>query len=241
VHQLPENSVATWVVDGSRSHPVHIGWMCPYCRQNVSFTAGAWQTVGTSNWHASANCPLCRQAVQFFTMNVGTGFNSLCGGSLYMYPPAQARVPDSHILASDRLPEPLKRAYRSAVNVVRVQEWNAAAVTCRRLLEGITKTALPEKLQKDVLAKQIEALPKHVDLNKPLLDLAGAVRKGGNLGAHFSLEEEATEEVATLILDLCEDLIEYLFVLPERIDELNIKLKALGNGAEAAASGQGAQ
>jgi hypothetical protein len=47
----------------------------------------------------------------------------------------------------------------------------------------------------------------------------------------LSLEEEATEEVAALILDLCEDLIEYLFVLPERIDELNIKLKALASSA----------
>ncbi|WP_457356266.1 DUF4145 domain-containing protein [Roseateles sp. P5_D6] len=228
MHQLPENSVATWIADGPRSYPVNIGWMCPYCRQNVSFTAGSWRASGSHNWHASANCPLCKQEVQFFTMNIGTGFNSLCGGSLFMHPSAQARVPDSHILESERLAEPLKRAYRSAVNVVRVQEWNAAAVTCRRLLEGITKTALPAKLQKEVLAKQIEALPKHVDLGKPLLDLASAVRKGGNLGAHFSLEEEATEEVATLILDLCEDLIEYLFVLPERIDELNVKLAALG-------------
>jgi hypothetical protein len=211
--------------------------MCPFCRQNVSFTAGSWQPIGEHNWHASARCPLCAHAVQFFTMNIGTGFKSLCGGHLYMHPSAQVRVPDTDILDSNRLAEPLKRAYQSAVNVVRVQEWSAAAVTCRRLLEGITKTALPAKLQGEVLARQIEALPQHVDLGKPLLELASAVRKGGNLGAHFSLEEEPTQEVATLMLDLCEDLIEYLFVLPERIADLNVKLESL---AKSGRGGQGA-
>lgn len=236
MHQLPDTAIASWVDAGPRSHPISIGWMCPFCRQNVSFSAGSWQPIGQDNWHASAQCPLCKQAVQFFTMNVGTGFKSLCGGSLHMHPSAQARVPDTDILDSHRLAEPLKRAYRSAVNVVRVQEWSAAAVTCRRLLEGITKTALPPELQKETLAKQIEALPKYVELGKPLVELATAVRKGGNLGAHFSLEEEPTEAVATLMLDLCEDLIEYLFVLPERIDDLHHKLESL---AEAPRGGQG--
>lgn len=228
MHQLPDSAIASWIDKGPRSHPTNIGWMCPSCRQNVSFTVGDWHAVGQHDWHATAQCPLCKQEVQFFTMNVGTGFKSLCGGTLYMHPSAQARVPNADILNSGRLAEPLKRAYQSAVNVVRVQEWSAAAVTCRRLLEGITKMALPLELQKEVLAKQIEALPKHLDLGKPLLELANAVRKGGNLGAHFSLEEEPTEEVATLMLDLCEDLIEYLFVLPEQIDQLHVKLETLG-------------
>ena len=240
LHQLHETAIASWVDDGPRSHPSNIGSMCPYCQENVSFSATNWQTIGKDNWHAASHCPLCRGAVQFFTMNVGTGSKSLAGGSLYMYPPSKARAHSSEILRSSRLADPLKRAYQSSVNVVRVREWSAAAVTCRRLLEGITKMALPAELQKEVLAKQLGALPKHIDLGKPLLDLADAVRKGGNLGAHFSLEQEPTEEVATLMLELCEDLIEYLFVLPERIDELNVKLQSLGkSGSNTAAANEG--
>jgi len=161
-------------------------------------------------------------------MNVGTGWKSLCGGSLYMYPPSKARAPSPDIMGSARLAAPLKRAYESAVNVVRMREWSAAAMSCRRLLEGITKMALPAQLQHETLAKQLEAFPTHVDLGKPLMDLADAVRKAGNLGAHFDLEREPNEEVATLMLDLSEDLIEYLFALPERIEDLHLKLQSLG-------------
>lgn len=236
MHQLPERAVASWVDDGQRSHPAVVGWMCGYCRQNVHFSAGKWREIAKNHWHSDAQCPLCHGAVQLFTMNVGTGMKSLCGGSLYMYPPSQARAPSAEILASSRLADPIKRAYESAVNVVRMREWSAAAMACRRLLEGITKMALPPALQGEVLAKQLEAFPKHVDLGKPLLDLADAVRKGGNLGAHFDLEREPNEEVATMMLDLCEDLIEYLFGLPERIDELHVKLQTLGKPASADAA-----
>lgn len=229
MQQLPETAISAWIPSGPRSHPSVVGGMCANCRKNVSFSVSGWQTAGENNWHASSQCPICRSAVQFFTMNVGTGFNSLCGGSLFIFPAPQARVPNVNILNSHRLSESLKRAYQSGFNVIQIQEWNSVAVNCRRLLEGITKAELPPELHRGALAKQIEALPMHVDLGKPLLELASAVRKGGNLGAHFTLEP--TEEVATLMLDLCEDLIEYLYVLPEQINELNLKLAALANTA----------
>lgn len=232
MHPLPASAVASWVDEGPRSHPSVIGWSCPHCAHFVSFSTDSWKEINKDHWHAKASCPRCKNGVQVFTLNVGTGHKSLAGGSLYMFPPARARVPLAEIMDSSSLAEPLKRAYRSTVNVVNVKEWSATAVMCRRLLEGITKSALPPELQKDTLAKQLEALPKHVDLGKPLLELAEAVRKGGNLGAHFSLEREPTEEVATLMLELCEDLMEYLFTLPARIDDLHVKLNALSKGSE---------
>ena len=60
---------------------------------------------------------------------------------------------------------------------------------------------------------------------------AGArpVRKGGNLGAHFDLEKEPNEETATLMIELLEYLIEYLFVLPKRIDKIHGTIDGLAN------------
>lgn len=146
-----------------------------------------------------------------------------------MYPEARSRTPLPAVLESTALSAPLKSAYRSAVNVVNAREWTAAAVMCRRLLEGISKTVLPPEAQGHTLAKQLEELPKHRDLSKPLVELAHAVRKGGNLGAHFDLEKEPDEHVAVLMLELCEDLMEYLFTLPLRIEDLHKKVEALGS------------
>lgn len=226
--QLPEAAVSAWVPDGLRSHPSVVDWICPYCTRTVSFSASAWRHLEGPNWYSPAHCPRCKNSVQFFTLNVGTGHQSLCGGKLLMFPAAQARTPTPGILENQDLGDPLKRAYESAVTVLNMKQWSAAAVMCRRLLEGITKSVLPPELHKQPLGKQLEALPTHRSLDKPLLELAHAVRKGGNLGAHFDLEKEPNEQVATLMLDLCEDLMEYLFTLPNRIDELHKKIEALG-------------
>lgn len=145
-----------------------------------------------------------------------------------MFPEGTVRVPISDVIESSELSTPLKRAYKSAVNVVNAAEWSASAVLCRRLLEGVTKAVLPEDEQKLPLAKQLLELPKHRDLAKPILELADAVRKGGNLGAHFDLEKEPDREVGTLMLELCEDLLQYLFVLPTRIQNLHERIERLG-------------
>jgi len=145
-----------------------------------------------------------------------------------MFPASRAKVPMRGVLDNSGLSESVKGAYRSAVNVVNVGEWNAGAVLCRRLLEGISKSVLPQDCQQLPLAKQLLELPKHRDLTRPLIDLADAVRKGGNIGAHFDLEREPDQRIAELMLELCEDLMQYLFVLPGRIAELHGKIETLG-------------
>ena len=149
-----------------------------------------------------------------------------------MFPAGSVRTPLLEVLENTELSGPLKSAYTSTINVVNAKEWNAAAVMCRRLLEGIAKTALLLELQKHSLSKQLGELPKHRDLSKPILELADAVRKGGNLGAHFDLEKEPDEHVATLMLELCEDLLQYLFTLPLRIAELHSKIEGLARGGQ---------
>jgi Domain of unknown function (DUF4145) len=226
---IPEDCVSAWVTDGPRCSPSLVDWMCPHCPRHVSFLATGWRKLEGPNWHGVAKCPGCHAPVQLFALHVGTGHNTLAGGKLFMYPAGRSRVPAAEVLDSTKLTSGVKSAYKSAVNVTNTREWTASAVLCRRLLEGIAKSVLPPEVQKLPLAKQLAALPDHVNLAKPVLELADTVRRGGNLGAHFDLDKEPDEQVARLMLDLCEDLLQYLFVLPQRIDDLHTKIEALGN------------
>jgi len=65
------------------------------------------------------------------------------------------------------------------------------------------------------------------DFNKPIITIADAIRKIGNMGAHFSDETEPDEETSILLMDLLDYFIEYLFILPARIEELHNKIEKL--------------
>jgi hypothetical protein len=139
-----------------------------------------------------------------------------------MHPtPRLSRQP---IAAIDTIPESITRAYVSAINVYNVHEWTAAAVLCRRVLEGLTQSQLPEDFRKRTLAQQLQELGNHVDFEKPMHMLTDAIRRGGNLGAHFDADKEADEETVTMMLDLLEYLMEYVFALPKRIEHLHARV-----------------
>lgn len=57
--------------------------------------------------------------------------------------------------------------------------------------------------------------------------LADAIRKGGNLGAHFDLEKEPSEDISKLMVDMLDYLIEYIYILPNRIQSLHDKIESL--------------
>jgi hypothetical protein len=154
-------------------------------------------------------------------------------GRLFIFPANPVRQPLKGIDESAELSEGLKRAYLSALSVYNHRDWSATAVSCRRVLEGLTKSLLPQELHDLPLASQIEQLPERADLARPILTLARSLKEGGNLGAHFDLDREPNEHVARLMVDLLDDLIEYLFVLPRRIEELNQRIARSGRSATA--------
>ena len=80
------------------------------------------------------------------------------------------------------------------------------------------------------MGRQIRELPNHVDFDKPILTLAAAIQQVGNLGAHFDIEGEPDGETTALMLDLLDYLIEYLYVLPGRIERLHEAIGKLAGG-----------
>ena len=174
-----------------------------------------------------ARCPGCGERVVFLLVSAEPWRQGEERDvELFMYPPL-TREPLEGVEDVDQFSEGLERAYASAINVYNTREWSGATVLIRRTLEGVTKTSLPESEQGKPLFAQIQALPDHVDLAQPIKQLAHALRSGGNLGDHFDLEKEPDEETASLMLELLDSLIEYLYVLPSGIEALEEKIQNL--------------
>lgn len=120
----------------------------------------------------------------------------------------------------DDLSDGVKAAYEGAVLAYNAGLWGPAAVEARRTLEGIAKTLHPNPGSK-VLATLLKQLPDHVDLAKPIVDVADLPRAGGNLGAHFDLDRDTiNEDIARSLLELLDDLVEYLFLLPTGVERV---------------------
>lgn len=215
--------------DNAHMLPAAVNIVCPFCKRNVHFSITWKVSLNTISNYAVASCPSCKGKVRFVYFGDMDEPKKLEKGQLFSIPGATARMPIKGMNQNDNLPEPLKRAYTSAINVYNTGEWSATATLCRKVLEGIAHTLVPDSKPNENLANRLRALPGKVDFNKPIMTIADAIRKGGNLGAHFDLEREPDQEVTTLMIDLLDYLIEYLFILPSRIELLHDKIEHLKN------------
>ncbi|MCU0377755.1 MAG: DUF4145 domain-containing protein [Bacteroidales bacterium] len=208
--------------------PASVDWYCPHCNRSVNFRL-SWdiKSIPQPVIYCSSACSGCRKISVFIYVGFADSVLNPREGELYIHPEPSTRTPLNGIYESSKFNDGLKRAYESAINVYNVGEWTATAVLNRRMLEGIMKEILPLEKRNMPLAKQLEELPKHIDLQKPLITLAESLRKGGNLGAHFDLEKAPDENISTLMMDLLDYLIEYIYILPDRIDELDERVSSL--------------
>lgn len=192
-----------------------------------------WHAAAFNTRIASQECPNCRKRSIFYLVNhTGKAAKLAEREDLYIVKRPPGREPLPEILASENISEPIQRAYLSAVNVFNSGEWAATAVLTRRLLEGLTKSLLPANTKLS-LAKQVAKLSEVKDLAAPITTIADAIRKGGNLGAHFDLEAEPDQHIAALMVELVEELMQYFYVLPGRIQSLHEQIEKLGPTNEA--------
>jgi hypothetical protein len=153
-----------------------------------------------------------------------------------MYPsPSVART---LIEGYDLLPEPIQRAYRDTVTVYNAGVYSATVTLCRRTLEGIVNE-LEQGKQSEPLYNRLERLSESVNLTQPLITLSHAVRKAGNLGAHFDLSKEPDKPTVQAMLELIEYLLEYVYTLPGMIDGLNEHVESLGRAERTEEHAQG--
>ncbi|CAG0937762.1 hypothetical protein TFLX_06717 [Thermoflexales bacterium] len=194
MHEVSDALVANWSINNRVRLPSAVDLVCPHCGRKITFSLH-WSGISDTLMSTTSRCPACSKSSVFVLVD----FQALEAsgdkkGRLFIYPAPNVRSPIEGITEVVDFSTELQRAYSSAVNVYNVQEWNAAAVLCRRLLEGIALSLVPEEKRRGSLYQQLQALPEYRDLKAPIMTLADAIRKGGNLGAHFDLEKEPNEE-----------------------------------------------
>ena len=230
--RIPDNSVAQWGKTAGIKIPHAVDTICPFCGRLVTFTLIAWHTaphVGAQTM--KSRCSGCDKSASFLWVEGSDVPENRFSDekALYVWPsPKLIRGPIIGLEAAANFPDRLKKDYSSALNTYNVRLWPAAAVLCRRILEGLCKVVLPENCHNLALAQQLKVLPDHVDLRDPILKLVDGIRLGGNIGAHFDTEREPDQETIEMMLDLLDYIIEYLFILPGRIDKLHDKLASSG-------------
>ena len=90
----------------------------------------------------------------------------------------------------------------------------------RHLLAGLAARLLTEDKREQSLTRKLEALPQEVDLARPLQDIAQLLAPSGTFGRQFEDEATIDKVTAELLLELAEQLISYLVVLPGTMTDL---------------------
>ena len=209
-----------------KSFPTAITYNCPYCGDFVNF-ALTWN-LDRDNLvqRTKCCCNSCKRIVQFFRLNFANPDKSEIP-EIYIYPASSSR---KSIFDFNEVDSPvnikLKQVYESAIKTYNFGEWNGAIILCRKLLEGIMIDKIPNAHihKNDKLFDLLNKLPAHMDFALPITDLAHSLRKGGNLAAHFNSETMPDLNMATKVMDLLEYLIEYIYILPTRIEALKTKV-----------------
>jgi hypothetical protein len=118
------------------------------------------------------------------------------------------------------IPFNVKRAYEAALKVQKVEP-NGFAVLVGRTLEVICKH---EKASGKVLADKIKWLADSGRIPNILADMARQLKELRNLGAHADEYDEVTEQDATIIREFVDAILEYLYIAPAKVAELQARL-----------------
>lgn len=201
-----------------------VSTICGFCGKKVVISFP--QSVRSGGGGAAATrgrCPDCNEvsdiALFFAKQNPA---EKVVVADVVVFPAAKPR---SRIELPNTFPARLENAIRDTELSFEAGLISPTLTCGRRALEGIFKHIQAEPSKDIKLFDLIENTLKTNEASKPLKDLAHAIRKGGNLGAHFDHEKDPDQESAELILALLEYLVSYFFLMPEKIKHLDAGLQ----------------
>lgn len=206
----------------SNTFPRTVELTCPHCFKQSVLEARSWQEHGQQVAASEMLCSRCEESVLFVQLLNDEGV--IREGGLYCHPGSARRDPMQGVGYLQNLSGPLARTYDSALKLYNHAEWGASALMIRHLLAGLAVQLLGEERRDLPLAQQLEALPQDLDLRRPLEDVSPLLESGGTFGRQFDDEAAIDKVSADLLLELAEQLIAYLVVMPGTMDDLKKRI-----------------
>lgn len=213
------NHVPHFQEKGNMLYPASINCNCPYCGVKVNIRTESWSEIGALFSASKGLCSNCGKYPSFIMAKQETlGHHGKQVGHLYMSPSSRVKEPITDFVATDTTPREFIVDYVEIIGLYNGGYHNAASVQCRRLLEGILARLMPPtSTGKDNLYQRIKEIPKHIDTEKPFLDIANALREIGNLGAHYDPNGAPDRDSVEMTINLLEYFMEFIYILPEKI------------------------
>ncbi|MEW9050078.1 MAG: hypothetical protein AB2392_02905 [Neobacillus sp.] len=224
MRRINHGSVNSYIRYGNLKIPKSIQSECPVCHNITEFKINANFQSSKNGVLTESSCPTCKKSSVFVIMTKDAHDEQGEHADTYIYDIQAAKHAVNQIESLPNIPKDLIRAYRSAINVHQARENSATAVMSKRVIESILKHFLKEKSKGQPLSQQLEILPNHVDLAKPIHSLSHLLAIEGTLHRMLELESEMDYETTSLLMDLLESMIEYLFVLPGKIEVTHDKI-----------------
>lgn len=120
------------------------------------------------------------------------------------------------------LPAKIEKAYKAA-RAVSIIDANAFGVLLGRVLELV---CIDRKAKGKTLHEQLQDLVSKGEIPGPLADMANQLKTLRNIGAHAVLGELSFQEVR-ICDDLCRAILEYVYVAPHRVTQVEERIKKL--------------
>lgn len=163
-------------------------------------------------------CPKCHDPILAYQVDVNRGFE----GPFRIYPPQEKQINPS-------FPEPIRNAYQEALSTFRVKAFTAAAIMCRKTLEGVCRVhgIKPGK----GLKSDLKEMKEIGIIDAQIFEWAEALRIFGNEAAH-DVKVTISRQDAKDIIEFTDALLEYVFTYRDKFNEFNKRRQRRLNNQE---------
>lgn len=227
MQRLPTEAVQRWGKAQKLMYPIAFGSICPHCgvKHGFSNSSGLNDSVLRQGRPLLSACPGCQGPLWMYLLNPAEQVGDDWEGEIWIHPSPRTghAVPLDGVLP---VTDGLRREYQSALDCFALGQWRAAAQASRVVLEAVVAKFLPEADPRQPLASRLKELATTMDLDKPILDAAAALKDGGNLASHFSGGHDFDVQTAEEMLELLGFLLTYLLVVPAQIEQLKTRIES---------------